>query len=71
MDFCETQAQAVKRMQDDVKMGITELQEQLKICQETGILIKQVIQQATNENDQHFFKMIRQRLQVGTGATYR
>ena len=56
---------------DDVKVGITELQEQLEIFKEAGISIKQVAQQAMNDNGQQCFKMFRQRLLVGPGATHR
>ena len=44
---------------DDVKVGVTELQEQLDISDEAGISIKQVTQQSGNENDQ-FFEIFRQ-----------
>ena len=40
---------------EDLKVGVTELQEQLGISEETGISIKQIAQQAMNENDQLFF----------------
>ena len=48
----------VKRMlrylgdSDDVKVGVTELQEQLEISEEAGVSIRQVAQQAMNENGQ-------------------
>ena len=35
---------------EDLKMGVTELQQQLGISEEAGISIKQVAQQARNEN---------------------
>ena len=41
---------------DDVKVGITELQERLEISAKVGISIRHVAQQATNEHDQHFPK---------------
>ena len=41
---------------DDVKVGITELQEQVEISEKVGISIRQVAQQAMNENGQHFSK---------------
>ena len=39
---------------DDVKVGLTDLQEQLEISEEAGISITQVAQQAVNENGQIF-----------------
>ena len=41
---------------DDVKVGVTELQEQLEISVEAGISITQAAQQAMNENGQHTSK---------------
>ena len=41
---------------DDLKVGVTELQEQLGITEEAGISIKQVAQQAMNENGQKIFR---------------
>ena len=40
---------------DDVKVGVTELQEQLGMSEEAGISIEQVAQQARIENG-HFLK---------------
>ena len=45
---------------DDVKMGATELQEQLEISEEACIFITQVAQQAMNENGQIFLNIFRQ-----------
>ena len=42
---------------DDVKVGVTELQEQLGMAEEAGISIRQVAQQARNE-DGHFLKIL-------------
>ena len=44
---------------DDVKVGVTELQEQLEISGEAGIFNTQVAQQATNENGQNIFEILR------------
>ena len=39
---------------EEVKVSVTELQEQLGMSEEAGISVKQVTQQARNENG-HFF----------------
>ena len=44
---------------DDVKVGVTELKEQLEISEEAGVSIKQVAQQAMNENGQKIFEHFR------------
>ena len=44
---------------DAVKVGVIELQEQLEISEEAGVSIRQIAQQATNENGQkipHIFR---------------
>ena len=41
---------------DDVKVGITELQERLERNEKVGVCIRQVAQQAMNDNGQHFSK---------------
>ena len=45
---------------DDVKVGITELQERLEVSEEAGISVRQVAQQAMNENGETFFELFRQ-----------
>ena len=40
---------------EDLKVSVTELQEQLGISEEAGVSIKQVAQQARNENGQKGF----------------
>ena len=46
---------------EDLKVGVTELQEQLGISEDAVISIKQIAQQAMNENGQKIFEMFRQR----------
>ena len=41
----------------DLKVGVTELQEQLGISEEAGISIKQIAQHAMNENGQTNFRI--------------
>ena len=41
---------------EDLKVSVTELQEQLGMSEEAGISIKPVTQQARNEKGQHFLK---------------
>ena len=41
---------------DDLKVGVTELQEQLEISQETGVSIRQIAQQVMNEKGQKIFR---------------
>ena len=41
---------------EDLKVGVTELQEQLGISEEEGVSIKHIAQQATNENGQKITK---------------
>ena len=45
---------------EDLKVGVTELQEQLGISEEAGISIKPIAQQAMNENGQHISEIFRQ-----------
>ena len=45
---------------DDVKVGITELQERLDISEKIRISVRQVAQQSMNENGQTFFEIFRQ-----------
>ena len=45
---------------DDVKVGITELQERLEISAKVGISVRQVAKQAMNENGQTNFEFFRQ-----------
>ena len=45
---------------EDLKVSVTELQEQLGISEEAGISIKHVAQQARNENGQKMFEIFRQ-----------
>ena len=40
---------------EDLKVGVTELQEQLRISEEAGISIKQVAQEAMNESGQKIY----------------
>ena len=47
-------------MSGDVKVGVTELQEQREISVEIGIFIRQVAQQAMNEDGQKIFEIFRQ-----------
>ena len=42
---------------DDVKVGITELQERLEVLVQIGISIQQVAQQARSENGQKIFEV--------------
>ena len=50
--FEETAKRMLRYTEDseDLKVGVTELQEQLGISEEAGISIKQIAQQARNEN---------------------
>ena len=43
---------------EDLKVSVTELQEQLGISEEVGVSIKQVAQQARNENGQKIFEIL-------------
>ena len=45
---------------EDLKVGDSELQEQLGISEEASIPIKQIAQQAMTENGQKIFEMFRQ-----------
>ena len=45
---------------EDLKVGVTELQEQLGTSEEAGVSIKQIAQQAMNENGQKLFEIFRQ-----------
>ena len=45
---------------EDLKVGVTELQEQLGVSEEAGISIKQIGQQAMHENGQNIFEIFRQ-----------
>ena len=45
---------------EDLKVGVTEFQEQLGTSEEAGISIKQIAQQAMNENGQQIFENFRQ-----------
>ena len=45
---------------EDLKVIVTELQEQLGISEEAGISIKQVAQQARNENGQNIIEIFSQ-----------
>ena len=45
---------------EDLKMGVTELQEQLGISEEAGVSIRKIAQQAMNENSQNIFEVFRQ-----------
>ena len=42
---------------EDLKVGVTELQEQPEISEESGVSIRQVAQQAMNENGQKMFEI--------------
>ena len=42
---------------NDVKVGITELQERAEVPLQFGISIQQVVQQAMNENGQNMFEI--------------
>ena len=55
--FEETANRILRYLEDseDLKMGVTELQEQQGISEEAGISIKQIAQQAMNENGQDFW----------------
>ena len=54
--FEETAKDILRYLEDseDLKVSVTELQEQLGMSEEAGISIKQVTQQARNENGQFF-----------------
>ena len=43
---------------NDVKVGITELQERVEVLLQSGISFQQVVQQAMNENGQKIFRNI-------------
>ena len=45
---------------EDLKVGVTELQEQLGMSEEARISVEQFAQQARNENGQFFFEISRQ-----------
>ena len=45
---------------EDLKVRVADLQEQLGMSEEAGIFIKQVAQQARNENGQNIFEIFRQ-----------
>ena len=49
---------------DDVKVGITELQERVEVLLQLGISIQQVAQQAMNENGQKIFEICWQEEEV-------
>ena len=49
-----------RRVAFEEKVGVTELQEQLGRSEETGLSIRQVAQQARNENGYKIFEMFRQ-----------
>ena len=59
--------ETAKRMQkyledsDHVTVVVTELQEQLEISEEAGTSIRQIAQQARNENGTKIFEIFRQR----------
>ena len=55
--FEETAKRMLRYLEDseDLKVGVTELQEQLEISKEAGVSIKQIAQKAMNENGQKFF----------------
>ena len=57
--FEKTAKRMLKYTEDrgDVKVGVTGVQEQLEISEEVGISIRQVAQQAMNENDQKIFEI--------------
>ena len=42
---------------DDVKVLVTELQEHMEISEDVGISVRQVAQQAMNENSQKIFEV--------------
>ena len=60
--FEETAKGFLRHLEDseDSKVSVTELQEQLGISEEAGISVKQVAQQARNENGQNMFEIFRQ-----------
>ena len=59
--FEKTAKRVMKNLEDsDVKVGVTELQEQLDISETVGISIRQVAQQAMNENGQNIFEIFGQ-----------
>ena len=61
VDRCGRQAQAGCRFhQANLKVDVTELQEQLGISEEAGISIKRIAQQARNENGHKIFEIFRQ-----------
>ena len=51
---------------EDLKVGVTELNEKLEISVEGGVSIRQSAQQAMNENGQKIFEILRQ----GKGGMY-
>ena len=44
---------------EDLKVGVTELQEQLEISDEAGVSIRQFAQQAMSVNGQKIFEIFR------------
>ena len=58
--FEETAKRMLRYREDseDLKVGVTELQKQLGISEETGLSIKQIAQQASNENAKRFLKFL-------------
>ena len=59
--FEETAKGTLRYLEDSegLKVSVTELQEQLGTSEEAGISIKQVAQQARNENGQNMFEIFR------------
>ena len=51
---------------EDVKVGVTELQEQLEISEDASASIRQIAQQAMNENGQKIFDIFFARKRRGT-----
>ena len=61
--FEKTAKRMLRYLEDseDVKVGVTELQEQLEISEEAGVSTRQIAQQAaTHENGQKIFEHFRQ-----------
>ena len=56
---CEDAAKRMLRYpedSEDLKVRVTELREQLEISEEAGVSIRQIAQQALNENGQKDFR---------------
>ena len=60
--FEETAKRMLRYLEDseDLTVGVTQLQEQVEISEEAGVSIRQIAQQARNENGRKIFEIFRQ-----------